>query len=78
MNFFTKNGLDYKTWTFKDKLTKKILEGEANFGFTATTPSGLHFFNEWDKNGLKMASLPLACDTKMYNTKKQLFNNKNS
>ena len=74
MNFFTKNGLDYKTWTFKDKLTKKILEVEANFGFTATTPSGLHFFNEWDKNGLKMASLPLACDTKMYNTKKQLFN----
>ena len=74
MNFFKKNGLDYKIWTFNDKLTKKILEVEANFGFTATTPSGLHFFNEWDKNGLKMASLPLACDTKMYNTKKQLFN----
>jgi len=74
MNFFKQNGLDYKTWTFNDKLTMKVLQVGANFGFTATTPSGLHFFNQWNKSGLKMASLPLACDTKIYNTKKQLFN----
>ena len=37
-------------------------------------PSGLHFFDEWQQNGLKIASLPLACDTKLYKSKQQSSN----
>jgi spore maturation protein CgeB len=76
-NFFIKNGLDYKMWTFDDKLIQKILRLEADFGFTATVSSGLNYFNEWEQNNLKIASLPLACDTTIYSDKNQdsIFSN---
>jgi hypothetical protein len=64
--FYAQHGMDYRIWTFNDVLTERILELEANFGFTATVPSGLHYFDEWVRHGLKMISMPLACDTKVY------------
>lgn len=65
-SFFEKNNMNPSIWDFEESLKKKILNIEANFGFTATVPSGLNFFEEWDRNGLKTVSLPLACDTKLY------------
>lgn len=64
--FYAQHGMDYRVWTFNDARIKRILELEAKFGFTATVPSGLHYFDEWVRHGLKMISMPLACDTKVY------------
>lgn len=64
--FFEKHNMNPRIWDFEESLKKKVLDIEANFGFTATVTSGLNFFEEWDSHGLKTISLPLACDTKLY------------
>lgn len=65
--FFSKYSLDAHIWTLPKSTIEKILELNPRFCFTATTPSGLNFFENWDKNGIPVKSFPLACDTKIYN-----------
>jgi hypothetical protein len=45
---------------------KRILESGANCVFAPVPSSCLHFYEEWEKRGQKVVSLPLACDTTRY------------
>lgn len=64
--FFASHELDPAPWTLSETVKRKIIELEPKFGFTATVPSGLGFFDEWKQRGITVVSLPLACDTKLY------------
>jgi hypothetical protein len=64
--FFSEHGLDANIWTLPKSSIEKVLELNPRFCFTATTPSGLNFFENWEKKGLPVKSFPLACDTKIY------------
>lgn len=66
-NFFKSHNLDPSIWTWSNKHRLKILESEPSFAFTATVKPGLFFFTRWEKAGMKVVSLPLACDTSLYN-----------
>lgn len=66
-NFFKKHNLDSSVWTWSDKHRKKILDSEPTFVYTATVEPGLCFFEEWQSHGIHLISLPLACDTSLYN-----------
>ncbi|MFX0138466.1 MAG: glycosyltransferase, partial [Candidatus Hodarchaeota archaeon] len=66
-DFFRENQMDARIWTLPKAVTKKILDSNPNFVFTATGASGLQFFGEWEKHGQRLISLPLACDTTLYN-----------
>lgn len=68
LQFFTSHGLDPKIWTLPTKTLRKVLELSPRFAFSATMPSGLSFFAEWENNGIPVKSLPLACDTHVYKT----------
>lgn len=64
--FFKGHGLDPMIWTLPDRDVNKIVNLNPKFGFTATTNSGLHFFDEWEKRNIPVRSYPLACDTTIY------------
>ncbi len=64
--FFISHGMNPKIWTLPDRTIKKIRSLAPRFGFTATTPSGLHCFEEWERCGIPVKSFPLACDTHIY------------
>lgn len=64
--FFAGHGLDPAPWTLPKSVQEKILKLEPRFGFTATVPSGLGFFEEWARRSVPVKSLPLACDTRLY------------
>jgi hypothetical protein len=64
--FFATHSLDPRPWTLAPDVRRKILALEPNLGFTATVPSGLCFFAEWQCRGVPVESLPLACDTYLY------------
>lgn len=65
--FFQSHGLDAHIWTWSNKHRRRILDSEPSFVFTATAEPGLRFFEEWEKKGARLLSLPLACDTTLYN-----------
>lgn len=65
--FFLERGLDPYIWTLPKASIDKVLEVNPRFGFTATTLSGLGYFENWDLQGLPVKSFPLACDTQIYN-----------
>jgi hypothetical protein len=46
--------------------TGRIMESGAKFLFAPVPSSCLHFYEEWEKRGQKVISLPLACDTTRY------------
>ena len=64
--FFAEHDLDSNIWTLPKSSVEKILELQPRFCFSATTPSGMTFFEKWEKQGIPVLSLPLACDTKIY------------
>jgi hypothetical protein len=64
--FFTSRDLDPAIWTLPQNIIDRILLLEPDFGFTATVPSGLGFFEEWQRRGIPVCSLPLACDYSLY------------
>lgn len=66
-DFFKSNKLDASIWTWSDMHRKRILDSEPSFVFTATVEPGLKYFKGWEDAGVKVVSLPLACDTKLYN-----------
>lgn len=65
-DFFMSRGLNPKIWTLSEEITGKVRKLSPRCCFTATVPSGLHFFEEWDRCGLPVKSYPLACDTHIY------------
>ncbi|MBN1867364.1 glycosyltransferase family 1 protein [Candidatus Sumerlaeota bacterium] len=64
--FFAQHNLDPTIWTWTDQHLRKILDSEPGFVYTATVSKGLGFFEEWGNRGLKVVSLPLACDATLY------------
>jgi len=64
--FFAQHALDPEPWQLPSRVKQKILALQPAFGFTATVPSGLSFFEEWERSGIPVRSLPLACDTQIY------------
>lgn len=64
--FFASHGLDSSLWDLPDRLRHKIISLQPRFCFTATVPSGLHYFEKWTRGGAPIVSLPLACDTSIY------------
>jgi hypothetical protein len=64
--FYTCHGLSAETWMWAAAHRDAVLSLAPKFGFTATVPSGLNFFSGWESAGLKVISLPLACDTSLY------------
>ncbi len=65
-NFFISHGLNPKTWTLSARTIGKIRSLSPRLGFTATVPSGLYFFEGWERCGIPVKSFPLACDTHVY------------
>lgn len=65
--FFSAHGLDARTWTWRDGLRRRILESHPTIAFTGTVKRGLEFFSSWRKEGVRVESLPLACDESLYN-----------
>ena len=65
-SFFKLHGLDPTIWTWSEGLRKRILDSQPSFVFTATVESGLEFFEKWAEAGMPLISLPLACDTSVY------------
>ena len=64
--FFAAHDLDARIWHWSDEHRRKILATEPRFVHTATVATGLHFFAGWQSRGLQVVSLPLACDTFLY------------
>lgn len=64
--FFASHGMSPEIWTLPERTIKKIRSLSPRFGFTATVPSGLYFFEEWERCGIPVQSFPLACDTHIY------------
>jgi hypothetical protein len=52
--------------SYSDDLNRMILSSNPSFVFTPVSRSGLQFYQNWMKNGAKLISLPLACDTSIY------------
>lgn len=64
--FFAAHSLDPQPWTLATDVKHRIVALEPAIGFTATVPSGLCFFDEWQCQGVAVESFPLACDTQVY------------
>lgn len=64
--FFAGHGLRSDTWVWSESHRAAVLELAPKFGFTATVPSGMNYFEGWSAAGLRVISLPLACDTSLY------------
>jgi hypothetical protein len=64
--FFAESGLNSRMWSWTYEHKKKIISSKPTFVHTATVPTGLNFFEEWQRHGLRVISLPLACDTNLY------------
>jgi hypothetical protein len=64
--FFKFHGLDARIWTWSNEHRRRILDSEPSFVYTATVEPGLEFFREWERRGVRLLSLPLACDTTLY------------
>jgi len=50
-----------------DGLRQRILESEPNFVWCSAPEAYLEFYEGWAKSGMKVVSLPWACDTERYN-----------
>ncbi len=64
--FFVDHDLDPEFWYIPESSKRKILDIGPDFLFSATSPSGFNFFEEWTKREITIKSLPLACDTHYY------------
>lgn len=57
-------GIDYVSTL--PEVYGRVLDSEPTFVWAPTPPSGLEFYSEWQKLGLRLESVPLACDTTRY------------
>jgi len=70
--FYQKN--DYPAANWSDKLRKEIIKINPDFIFTIAPESSFQFFKGWIDVGMKLVSLPMACDTKIYPKKPKKIN----
>lgn len=47
---------------------RRVLDAEPQFGMFHDTESCLQFYSEWERQGLKVLPVPLACDTSLYSS----------
>ena len=66
INFYQANKLPNNSWN--PKLNNKILSSEPTFIFTISPESSFEYYQNWIQSGAKLVSLPLACDTSLYNS----------
>jgi hypothetical protein len=64
-HFYERNNYPQMSWP--KTLTKKILSSEPNFVFTISPERSFEFYEGWIQNDATLVSLPLACDTWLYN-----------
>ncbi len=64
VNFYQANKLPNNSWS--PKLNNKILSSEPTFVFTISPKSSFEYYQKWIRQGIKLVSLPLACDTSLY------------
>ena len=70
--------LNYTYEPKPEKLYQYVQESMPNFIFTVSPESGFDFFSNWNNTGLKLKSVPLACDDDVYfvdESNHQLFEN---
>ncbi len=61
---FQRAGMDYQS--FARQTYRQVLDHAPAFGFTISPASSLHYYQLWQDHGLRIVSLPLACDTAVY------------
>ncbi len=64
-DFYSEHGLQNHSWP--EELNRKILSSEPGILFTISPESSLEYYSLWVKHGARLVSLPLACDTSVYN-----------
>lgn len=52
--------------SLSNKTKEKVLRSEPSFVFTIAPEIGLEFYIGWERRGARLVSLPLACDTQLY------------
>jgi hypothetical protein len=62
--FFRERGFPQQSW--HPRLRQRIAASEPAFVFTMSGESRFEFYEGWLRAGLKLVSLPLACDTCLY------------
>lgn len=62
--------------TLHQPTLNKILNSNAAFVFTAATEPYWYFWENWQKHGMRLESLPEACDTARYYTEEESAKNK--
>jgi hypothetical protein len=65
--YYQKNNYPAANWS--DQLRKEIVKSEPDFVFTIAPESSFQFFKGWLDYGMRLVSLPMACDTKIYSEK---------
>jgi hypothetical protein len=63
--FYRKNDLENNSWP--PALNRKILVSEPALLFTISPERSFEYYQGWIKSGARLVSLPLACDTALYN-----------
>lgn len=59
------HGIDYQS--LASRTSRAILAAEPDFVYTISPASSFDYYGEWTDRGLKLVSLPLACDPVIYN-----------
>jgi hypothetical protein len=61
---FRREGLDYQS--FAQRTYRAVLESAPAFTHTISPTAGFAYYTRWTELGLRLESLPLACDTSIY------------
>ena len=64
-------GNRFQNWSDSPAVRQKVLASEPSFLFTISPEWSFHFYEGWVKQGGKLLSLPLACDTSVYSAQGQ-------
>ena len=57
--------------TMKSSLVGRVVDSGAAFLWGNVTASGLEYYRDWEANGNRVVSLPLACDDQVYSPRGQ-------
>ena len=61
---FQREGMDYQS--FGEKTYRDILKSGPEFTYTISPASSFAYYEHWTEHGLRLESLPLACDPIAY------------
>lgn len=65
VRFYRQNNLENNSWP--ETLNRKILSSEPSLVFTISPERSFEYYQGWMRHGVRLISLPLACDTTLYN-----------